>query len=190
MSTLATRQSRRKIASSEFRPDVFLIATAVAAAILLSIVLIPQQLSKQTRWEVLRMHVGQIGQLAVSTVDGDLHHRLLDPSNYSADLYKSALEPLVRFHSANADLFYVYTMAVRDGLPRFILDTAASSDLRTQHKLRASGYMQPFNPRQIPAWVARSDCQGQDLRHSDLRARRLRLFPHGPRADLRQPKSI
>lgn len=148
MSTLATRQSRRATASSEFRPDVFLIATAVAAAILLSIVLIPQQLSKQARWEVLRMHVGQIGQLAVSTVDGDLHHRLLDPSNYSADLYKSALEPLVRFHSANADLFYVYTMAVRDGLPRFILDTAASGDLRTQHKLRASGYMQPFNLRQ------------------------------------------
>ncbi len=80
------------------------------------------------------MHVGQIGQLAVSAVDGDLHHRLLDPSNYSADLYKSALEPLVRFHSANADLFYVYTMAVRDGVPRFILDTAASSDLRTQHR--------------------------------------------------------
>jgi diguanylate cyclase (GGDEF)-like protein len=148
MSTLATRQSRRATVSSEFRPDFFLIATAVAAAILLSIVLIPQSLSKQARWEVLRMHVGQIGQLAVSAVDGDLHHRLLDPSNYSADLYKSALEPLVRFHSANADLFYVYTMAVRDGLPRFILDTATSGDLRTKHKLRASGYMQPFNLRQ------------------------------------------
>ena len=53
----------------------------------------------------------------------------------------------MRFHSANADLFYVYTMAVQDGVPRFVLDTAASSDLRTEHKLRASGYMQPFELR-------------------------------------------
>ena len=44
-------------------------------------------------------------------------------------------------------LFYVYTMAVQDGVPRFVLDTAASSDLRTEHKLRASGYMQPFELR-------------------------------------------
>lgn len=148
MSTLASTQRRRAAAPSEFRPDVFVIATAIAAAILLSIVLIPQVLSKQARWEVLRMHVGQIGQLAGSAVDGDLHHRLLDPSNYSPELYKTALAPLVRFHSANADLFYVYTMAVRDGVPRFVLDTAASGDLRTEHRLRASGYMQPFELRQ------------------------------------------
>jgi diguanylate cyclase (GGDEF)-like protein len=148
MSKLAPTHRRSAAASNAFRSDVFVVATAVAAAILLSIVLIPQVLSRQARWEVLRMHVGQIGQLAGSAVDGDLHHRLLDPSNYNPELYKTALAPLVRFHSANADLFYVYTMAVQDGVPRFILDTAASGDLRTAHKLRASGYMQPFQLRQ------------------------------------------
>ena len=90
MSTLASTQRRRAAAPSEFRSDVFVIATAIAAAILLSIVLIPQVLSKQARWEVLLMHVGQIGQLAGSAVDGDLHHRLLDPSNYRPELYKTA----------------------------------------------------------------------------------------------------
>jgi diguanylate cyclase (GGDEF)-like protein len=147
MSTLEAPQSRRATDQRKFRPVVFLLATAIAAAVLLSIVAIPQHLSKQARWEVLRMHVGQIGQLAVSAVNGDLHRRLLDPSNYTPELYATALEPLVRFHSANSDLFYVYTMTVRDNVPRFVLDTAASGDLRTKHQLRASGYMQPFELR-------------------------------------------
>jgi hypothetical protein len=68
-----------------------------AATILLSIVAIPQWLSKQARWDALRSHVGEIGQLAASVVDGDLHRELLDPANYSDDLYSRALKPLVRF---------------------------------------------------------------------------------------------
>jgi len=131
----------------QFRRDVFVVASAVAAAILISIVAIPQFLSKEARWEVLRLHVGQIGQLAASAVDGDLHRRLLDPATYSTDLHQAALKPLVRFHSANSDLFYVYTMVDRDHAPHFVLDTAASGDLRTQHHLRASGYMEPFKLR-------------------------------------------
>jgi diguanylate cyclase (GGDEF)-like protein len=127
---------------------VFAIATVIAAAILVAIVAIPQGLSKQARWEALRSHVGQIGQLAAGVVDGDLHRRLLDPANYSDELYATALKPLVRFHSANSDLFYVYTMAERNHRPYFILDTAASGDLRTKHHLRASGYMEPFKLRE------------------------------------------
>jgi diguanylate cyclase (GGDEF)-like protein len=126
---------------------VFVIASLVAAAVLVSIVAIPQWLSKQARWEVLRSHVGQIGQLAASAVDGDLHRQLLDPANYSDELYARALKPLVRFHSANSDLFYVYTMVDLGGIAHFVLDTAASPDLRTNHRLRASAYMERFDLR-------------------------------------------
>ena len=94
--------------SRRFSLPVFAIATLSAAAILLSAAAIPQWLAKQARWEVLRQHVGQIGQLAASVVDGDLHRQLLDPANYTAELYARAVAPLVRFHSANSDLFYVY----------------------------------------------------------------------------------
>jgi len=131
-----------------FDPRVFIIATLAAAAILVSIVAIPQFLSKQARWDVLRSHVGEIGQLAASVVDGDLHHELLDPENYSDDLYARALKPLVRFHSANSDIFYLYTMVDRGGVAYFVLDTAASPDLKTKHQLRASAYMEPFEIRQ------------------------------------------
>lgn len=96
---------------------------------------------------MLRSHVGEIGQLAASVVDGDLHRQLLDPANYSDDLYARALKPLVRFHSANPDIFYLYTMVDRGGVAYFVLDTAASPDLQTKHQLRASAYMEKFEIR-------------------------------------------
>ncbi len=135
-------------ADRRFDPRVFIVASLVAASILVSIVAIPQWLSRQARWEVLRYNVGEIGQLAASVVDGDLHRRLLDPAQYSDELYASALKPLVRLHSANPDIYYLYTMAERDGGTVFVLDTASSPDLRTKHQLRASAYMEPFEIRE------------------------------------------
>jgi diguanylate cyclase (GGDEF)-like protein len=119
----------------------------VAALILVSLVAIPQYLSRQARWDSLRAHVGEIAKLAASVVDGDLHRQLLDPANYNDDLYKHALAPLVRFHSADHDIFYLYTMVERDGVAYFVLDTAASPDLKTDRKLEASGYMERFDVR-------------------------------------------
>ena len=131
-----------------FDPRIFVVASLAAAALLGSIVAVPQWLSKQARWDALRQNVGEIAQLAASVVDGDLHRKLADPANYSEDLYKRALQPLVRFHSANPEIYYLYTMVERDGRTYFVLDTAASPDLRTKHELRASDYMEPFEIRQ------------------------------------------
>ena len=80
------------------------------------LVLVPQWLSKQARWDALRSHVAEIGQLAATVVDGDLHRQLLDPANYSDDLYARALAPLVRVHSADPNIFYLYTMVDRGGV--------------------------------------------------------------------------
>lgn len=124
---------------------VFVIATLTAAAVLVLMVGIPQWLSKEARWEALRLHVGEIGQVAASVVDGDLHRQLLDPPNYSDDLYSKALKPLVRLHSSYPGIFYLYTMVDSGGVAYFILDTAASPELRTTHKLRASEYMERFD---------------------------------------------
>ena len=126
----------------------FIVASFASALVLVSMVAIPQRLSKQARWEELRSHVGEIGQVAASVVDGDLHRKLLDPANYSDELYARALGPLVRFHSADPNIFYLYTMVDRGGVAYFVLDTAASPDLRTDHKLRASAYMERFDLRE------------------------------------------
>lgn len=129
-------------------PIVFAIASLIAAAVLVTLVAVPQYLSKQARLDVLRGHVGEIGRIAASVVDGDLHRRLLDPDNYSDQLYDEAVAPLVRLHSADPDIFYLYTMVERDGVPYFVLDTAASSNLKTEHPLEASGYMEEFEVRE------------------------------------------
>ena len=125
----------------------FLVASLAAAFVLVTVVATPQWLSKQARWKALRSHVGEIGQVAASVVDGNLHRKLLDPVNYSDELYAHALSPLVRFHSADPNIFYLYTMVDRGGVTYFVLDTAASPDLRTAHKLSASAYMERFDLR-------------------------------------------
>jgi hypothetical protein len=113
-----------------FTPRIFWAVTLAAATILGVIVAIPQWLSKEARLEVLRTHVAEVARLAASVVDGDLHRQLLDPANYTPDLYERTLTPLVRFHSADPDIFYVYTMVERDGKTFFVVDTAASSKLQ------------------------------------------------------------
>lgn len=131
----------------------FALVSLAAAAILVAVVAVPQWLSQRARWEQLRKDVGAISQIAASAVDGDLHRRLLDPKNYSDELYKRALEPLVRLHSVDPDIFYVYTMVDRGGTAHFILDTASSPDLRTKHELKASAYDEPFVPRENSGWL-------------------------------------
>jgi diguanylate cyclase (GGDEF)-like protein len=142
----------------QFIPRTFWIVTLASVLVLGAMVAIPQWLSRQARLEVLRSHVGEVAQLAASVVDGDLHRQLLDPANYSPELYEKTLAPLVRFHSAAPEIFYVYTMVDRGGQSHFVVDTAASPELRTQHKLRASSYMEPFHTVDAdadPDWLQR-----------------------------------
>lgn len=147
---LPSDSAKRRAGRFARRPSlvVFITASLVAAAVLMPLVAIPQWLSQQARWDVLRASVGDIGKLAASIIDGDLHRELLYPKNYSDELYARALEPLVRFHSANSDLYYVYTMVERDGATYFVLDTASSRELRTPRPLRASVYMERFDTRE------------------------------------------
>lgn len=145
-----------------FRPKVFAIVTLIAAAVLLTIVYVPQHLSKQARLDVLRAHVAQVAQLAASVVDGDLHRELLNPANFTQEKYDRVLAPLVRFHRAIPEAFYVYTMVEREGETYFVLDTANSPVIAQQAERRASKYMEHFrstekNPQHWLQRVARGE---------------------------------
>jgi diguanylate cyclase (GGDEF)-like protein len=122
----------------------FLKASAAAAIVLLLLVLVPQKFAQQARLEVTRSTIGNMARIAASVVDGDLHRELTNHN--SAELYRKVVEPLVRLHSANAEIFYLYTMVQKDGVARFVVDTAASPELKTPHKLEPSAYMEPFEP--------------------------------------------
>lgn len=142
-----------------FTPRTFWTVALASAVVLGAIVAIPQFLSKQARLEVLRSHVGAVARLAASVVDGDLHRQLLDPANKTPELYARTLAPLVRFHSAYPDVFYVYTMCEKNGQSYFVVDTAAESEkLNSPHKLVPSEYMEPFNQIDAepdPDWLQR-----------------------------------
>lgn len=122
----------------------FLISTLLALLVLGAVVVVPQWLSKQARFDVLRAHIAEVAQMTAAVVDGELQHQLSEPGNYSEELYRRALAPLVRLHSATPSIFYVYTMTERDGMVYFVLDTATSPALKTPHQLKASPYMEPF----------------------------------------------
>jgi diguanylate cyclase (GGDEF)-like protein len=139
-----------------FSPRTFWLVFLAAALVLCAVVAVPQWFSKQARLEVLRSHVAEVSRLAASVVDGDLHRQLLDPANYTPELYARTLEPLVRFHSAAPEIFYVYTMVAREGRSYFVVDTAASEKLETNRELRASKYMELFEPLEVepdPDWL-------------------------------------
>ena len=69
----------------------------------------------------------RVARLAASVVDGDLHRQLPIPRTRRPSCTRT-LEPLVRFHAAYPDIFYVYTMVERDGQTYFVVDTAAQSE--------------------------------------------------------------
>ncbi len=128
----------------DFEWRTFWVAALLAAAVLLSIVAVPQWLSREARLEVLRSHVSQVARLAASTIDGDGHRQLLDKSQYSDALYQQVLQPLVRFHAAAPEIYYAYTMVENSGEAYFVLDTAQSPALKTTRALKASAYMEHF----------------------------------------------
>ena len=132
---------------SQFRPRTWLIGTLVIAAVLLTVVVVPQLLSRDARLQVLREHVGEMARLVASQVDGDLHRALIDGTRSDEATRRQALAPLLRLHSAWPEAFYVYTMGVRDGGAVFILDTAQDPGFARRRGLRASQYLEPFRLR-------------------------------------------
>ena len=72
---------------------------------------------------------GELLNLARTTaaqVDGDLHRKLVSPSQEGSPEHLRALEPLLRMHRAAKDVIFVYTGTVRDGRVYSILDTSYS----------------------------------------------------------------
>lgn len=128
------------------RPRVLLGGTALIAALLLAIVVIPQTLSRHARLEVVRSHVGEVARMAASAVDGELHRQLLDGET-DEQTRARAREPLLRLHRAWPEARYVYTMFSRDGEVFFVLDTAQDAPFAAERDLRASEYLEPFHLR-------------------------------------------
>jgi len=127
----------------------------VIAAVLLTVVLVPQLLSRDARLQVLRAHVDEVARLAASAVDGDLHRALIEGPAPDAATLAQARAPLLRLHRGWPEAFYVYTMGVRDGMPFFVLDTAQDAAFASARKLKPSAYGEVFliRPEYASHWL-------------------------------------
>jgi diguanylate cyclase (GGDEF)-like protein len=133
--------------SLRFRPAILLGCTALIAALMTAIVLIPQMASRHARLQVLRGHVGEVARVAAAVVDGDLHRQLIEGRNATPEQRALALAPLLRLHRAWPEAKYIYTMSTRDGEAFFVLDTAQDAAFAKARGLRASAYLEPFRLR-------------------------------------------
>jgi diguanylate cyclase (GGDEF)-like protein len=133
--------------AAAFRIRAWLWWSATIALLLLTVVLVPQMLTRQARLQVLRTHIGEVARLAASSVDGDLHRRLINGEGRDTSLLSRGREPLLRLHRAWPEARYVYTMFSRAGMAYFVLDTAQDAAFAAQRKLRGSAYLEPFELR-------------------------------------------
>ncbi|MFN8061041.1 MAG: ATP-binding protein [Vicinamibacterales bacterium] len=99
------------------------VAATVLACGLASLAL-AYRVAYEAQWQALRSELSQLSASAASQLDGDLHRRLVDPSQRGSAEHLQALAPLVAFHAATRDLLFVYTAVLHDGHPAFVLDTS------------------------------------------------------------------
>lgn len=106
-----------------------------------------------TMLSLLRAEVRDLAVSAALLVDGDRMEEVIRDGRKDSDAYRAAVRPLVRFHNALPNVFYVYTMTARDGKAYFVLDTAGQPELRAQHLLKPSGVMEPYDSSVKDGWL-------------------------------------
>ncbi|MFZ4776574.1 MAG: response regulator [Terrimicrobiaceae bacterium] len=138
--------SRNQKPSFGIRPplEAFFVALVVFVAAMAGISFLALEAisvqKKTVREDLLRM-----ANAAAGLVDGDLHGKLISPSQAGGEDYARALAPLVKFHRGVPEIAYLYTLIEKDGKFHFVLDTAtAAKSLGFDREMKASELMEPY----------------------------------------------
>ncbi len=103
--------------------------------------------ARQAQMDGIRTELCRLAQLGATSVDGDLHKRLTGPEQMGSPEHLAAVEPLIRFHSAIPDLFYVYSLLYKEESFFFVLDTAVAPErlppIKAERKV--SGIMERYD---------------------------------------------
>jgi signal transduction histidine kinase/CheY-like chemotaxis protein len=68
----------------------------------------------RAQYESLRAELTSLARALAVQIDGDLHRTLVAPHQMGSAEHLRALQPLLAFHRANPQLFYVYTAVLKD----------------------------------------------------------------------------
>jgi signal transduction histidine kinase/ActR/RegA family two-component response regulator len=98
---------------------------AAAAVLLISSfgLLFLYRSARDIQVEAVRGELAQLARAAAAEVDGDLHRKLVSPSQMGGPEHLALLEPLVKFHKATHDIIYVYTAILDGPVIRWMLGT-------------------------------------------------------------------
>ncbi len=127
-------------------------------------------LSWQARQDAIRRDLIHSATEVAAVVDPVLHEQLSRPEQTNSDLYRRALAPLVRYHRAHPNLYYVYTMVLRDGKFCFVLDTANDPTApRLDENVKPSTVMElydEFTPAETQALL--QNIYGRNLAYAEI----------------------
>ncbi len=101
-------------------------------------------MSYRVHFQLLRDKLETLARIAASQMDGDLHSRISHPDHLSSFDYDRAIEPLIRVHNSDPDIYYVYTERYYGLVSYYILDTATRLNrLKVRWDLKPSTIMEP-----------------------------------------------
>ncbi|AOS44612.1 Signal transduction histidine-protein kinase BarA [Lacunisphaera limnophila] len=90
--------------------------------------------SRQALIDAVRDELAALARSVAAQIDGDLHRTLTSPAQQGSPAHRQVLAPMVAFHRANPDLFYVYTAILRDDRIFVVTGTdQAAPDPRAPH---------------------------------------------------------
>ncbi|GHV03395.1 hypothetical protein AGMMS50229_02440 [Campylobacterota bacterium] len=104
------------------REAVFVwVAITVVAAISLGTI---YDLSRTYQDETINTELIEAASIGASLIDVSAHKQLKSEDQLDDELYKRLIDPLIKFHSALPNIYYVYTVIKQGDRFFFVLDTA------------------------------------------------------------------
>lgn len=94
--------------------------------VLLSVMIYLQYSNDQAR--AIRTRMASLARTAALMVNAAEHRAILDRATEENPLYRAEVSKLRAFRTANPDIKYIYTMALKDGRIVFVLDPAPHGD--------------------------------------------------------------
>lgn len=95
----------------------------------------------------IREGLARTASVVALSIDGDLHRTFYSPEQEGSPEYSRAIEPLVRTLHGDTTIAFVYTVILKDGKPRFVLDPTPAGDTNGNGIDQKSHIMQEYYDR-------------------------------------------
>ena len=103
--------------------------------------------------EMYRERVRDLAAIVANAIDGDLHNEVVEEADLDGPKFRQAVTPLVKIHNQLPEVYYMYSMIVRDGRTYYVLDTTDQPDLETAHDLEKTEMLEEYESDPDDPWL-------------------------------------